>query len=71
MPDFYYEKKVPIGSGKYMGILMVDSCIMLCANWTYAQDTGGHMRLREVDPEHHRLRDVVCGDPIATAQGNA
>ena len=74
MPDFYYERKVPIGNDKYMGILMVDSCIMLCANWTYAQDTGGHMRrLREaqIDPEHKRLRDVVCNDPVATAQGNA
>jgi hypothetical protein len=55
-----------------MGILMVDSCLMLCANWSYAGDTGGHMRLLQgMTLEQHRLRDVVCNDPAVTAQGNA
>jgi len=67
-PSFYYSKKIPIGNEKYMGILMVDSCIMLCSNWSYAGDTGGHMRL--LSPQQHKLRDVVCNDPRVTKQGN-
>lgn len=70
MPYFYYEKLIPIGDDKYMGVLMVDSCLMLCANWSYAGDTGGHMRLRQHNPENHRLRDVKCGDPQVTVEGN-
>ena len=70
MPDFYYEKRIPIGDDKYMGVLMIDSCLMLCANWSYAGNTGGHMRLLDMNPEHHRLRDVKCGDPRVTRAGN-
>lgn len=69
MPNLYYEKKIPIGNNKYMGILMVDSCLMLCSNWSYAGDTGGHM-LRSLSPEMHRLRDVTCNDPDVTKMGN-
>lgn len=69
MPSFFYEKKIHIGGGKYMGMLMVDSCLMLCANWSFAGDTGGHMR--RLSREQHRLRDVVCSDPAVTLQGNA
>lgn len=65
MPSLYYEKKIPIGNNKYMGLLMVDSCLMLCSNWSYAGDTGGHM-LRSLSPEMHRLRDVTCNDPVVT-----
>jgi hypothetical protein len=68
MPALYYERKIPLGNDKYMGLLMVDSCLMLCADWSYAGDTGGHMRL--LSPEHKRLRDVVCNDPKVTKQGN-
>ena len=60
-PSLYYSKKIPIGNDKYMGVLMLDSCIMLCSNWSYSGDTGGHMRL--LSPSQHRLRDVVCNDP--------
>lgn len=68
MPEFFYEKLIPIGDDKYFGVLMVDSCLMLCANWSYAGDTGGHMRrLMETHHELHRLRDVKCGDPAVTA----
>lgn len=67
MPELYYEKKIEIAKDKYMGVLMVDSCLMLCANWTYAGDTGGHMRRLT---RAHRLRDVVCNDPVVTQKGN-
>ncbi len=52
-----------------MGILMVDSCLMLCADWSFAGSSGGHMLL--MNPQHKRLRDVVCNDPVVTASGNA
>lgn len=51
-----------------MGILMVDSCLMLCSNWSYAGDTGGHMLL--MNDQHKKLRDVTCNDPLVTKQGN-
>ena len=46
MPSFYYTKEIEVGAnGEKMGLLMVDSCLMLCANYSYAGDTGGHMLL--------------------------
>ena len=62
--DFYYTKEIEVGkNGEKMGFLMVDSCLMLCANYSYAGDSGGHMLLHA---EHKRLRDVVCDDPVVT-----
>jgi hypothetical protein len=42
---------------------------MLCADWSFAGSSGGHMLL--MNPQHKRLRDVVCNDPVVTASGNA
>jgi len=68
MPDFYYTKEIEVGkNGEKMGFLMLDSCLMLCANYSYAGDSGGHMLLHA---EHKKLRDVVCDDPVTTAKGN-
>lgn len=68
MPSFYYTKEIEVGkNGEKMGFLMLDSCLMLCANYSYAGDSGGHMLLHA---EHKRLRDVVCDDPVTTAKGN-
>ena len=69
MPNFYYTKEFEVGkNGEKMGVLFVDSCLMLCANYSYAGDSGGHMRL--LHAEHKKLRDVVCDDPVTTAKGN-
>jgi DNA repair exonuclease SbcCD nuclease subunit len=36
MPNFYYTKEVEIGSdGEKMGLLIIDSCLLLCSNYTY------------------------------------
>mmetsp|Transcript_20835 Transcript_20835/g.14945 ORF Transcript_20835/g.14945 Transcript_20835/m.14945 type:complete len:94 (+) Transcript_20835:313-594(+) len=59
MPNFYYKEEFPIGDGKKLGVLMVDSCLMLCANWTYADDSDYTAMLSE---EHKMLRDVVCNN---------
>ena len=72
MPSFYYTKEVEVGkNGEKLGFLMVDSCLMICANYSYAGDSGGHMFLGAAEAEHKKLRDVVCDDPVVTAQGNA
>ena len=68
MPSFYYEKEVVVGkNGEKMGFLMLDSCLMLCANFSYAGDSGGHMLLHE---EHIKLRDVVCDNSTVLEMGN-
>lgn len=61
-------RKISIRNEKYMGILIVDSCLMLCCNWSYASDCGSYMRL--LSPQQHQLLDVVCNDPRLTKQGN-
>ena len=67
MPNFYYTKEITVGkNGEKMGFLMVDSCLMLCANYSYAGSSGGHMLLHA---EHKRLRDVVCNGPRGYSEG--
>ena len=69
MPSFYYEKEIVVGkNGEKMGVLMLDSCLMLCSNFSYAGDSGGHMLLHE---EHIKLRDVVCNNSTVQELGNA
>lgn len=59
MPSLFYEKQVEVGAGgEKMGLLFVDSSLMLCASYSYAGDSGGHMLL--MHEEHIRLRDVQC-----------
>jgi len=37
MPSFYYTKEVEVGAnGEKLGLLMVDSCLMLCADYQYS-----------------------------------
>jgi len=67
MPELYYKKEWPVGNGKKFGVLMIDSCLMVCADWSYAGDTGGHILLND---EHKKLRDVVCTNETVTQMGN-
>ena len=61
MPSLFHAKEVEIGeNGEKMGILFVDSSLMLCSNYSFAGDSGGHMLL--LHEEHIRLRDVQCGE---------
>ena len=42
MPELYYSKEIEVGrNGEKMGFLMVDSCLMLCSNYSYAEDSDG------------------------------
>lgn len=36
MPSLYYKKEFEIGDGKRMGTMFIDSCLMLCSNYSYA-----------------------------------
>ena len=59
MPSLFYSKEVSVGAdGEKMGFMFVDSSLMLCASYSYAGDSGGHMLL--MHDEHIKLRDVHC-----------
>jgi len=69
MPSLFYEKQVEIGeNGEKLGLLFVDSSLMLCATYSYAGDSGGHMLL--MHEEHIRLRDVHCNTDEQQFWGN-
>lgn len=81
MPDLYYSKLFDIGNGKKFGTLFVDSCLGLCANYSYAHGTGGMLLTsddgrpllgRPLSPEAQRLKFGVlnCSDPFMMQKGN-
>jgi len=43
MPDLYYSREFDIGHGKKLGALFVDTCLALCANYSYAGGSGGQL----------------------------
>lgn len=63
MPSLYYKEEFEIGNGKRLGVLFVDSSLMLCSNFTYSNS-------QLTADDHHRLKDMVCGDPFITEWGN-
>jgi len=38
MPYLYYKQEYEVGNGKKFGVLNVDSCLMLCSTFSYAND---------------------------------
>ena len=61
LPSFYYTKMVPSGkNGELLGLLFVDSVLMLCSNYT-AQN---FLINPPTDPEIINLRATVCTDPM-------
>jgi len=38
MPSLYYKEEFEIGNGKRMGVLFIDSCLMLCSNRTQGKE---------------------------------
>ena len=63
MPSLYYKEEFEIGNGKKLGMLFVDSSLMLCSNFTYA-------KFELTADDHKRLADMVCDKPIYTEWGN-
>lgn len=58
MPDLYYSRLFDIGNGKQMGALFVDTCLALCANYSYSGNTGGKLLAsEEVSHEHFEYSD--------------
>ena len=38
MPYYYYTREIEIGeNGEKIGLLMIDSCLLLCSNYTYGR----------------------------------
>ena len=69
MPSLFYTKEVEFGqNGEKLGIMFVDSSLMLCADYSFAGDSGGHMLL--MHEEHIKLRDVQCGHEASKEWGN-
>lgn len=69
MPDLYYSRTFDIGNGKKYGALFIDTCLAICANFSYAGNSGGQLLL---SPEMHRLKFGVlnCSDPFTIEKGN-
>lgn len=66
MPSLYYKTEHDIGNGKKLGILHVDSNIMLCSTYSYEDDK------QTFGENFHRLMDVNCEWPELAAEfGNA
>jgi hypothetical protein len=38
MPYFYYTKEIKVGKkGEKLGLLMIDSCLLICSNYSYGK----------------------------------
>lgn len=85
MPDLYYTREVEVNDkGEKIGILMVDSCLLLCSNYSYGPINSpgpGHGAAYEhitkdellTQARHQEiaeLRDITCGDPWYREEGN-
>ena len=58
MPYYYYTEEFEIGpNGEKMGLIMFDSCLALCSNFTYGAIHGPH---RDLDLETKKLMDYTC-----------
>jgi hypothetical protein len=67
LPSFYYSKFIPAGSnGEMMGLLFVDSVLMLCSDYTSQQLLKTPLK----DPELIKLRQTTCADPTWVTWGN-
>lgn len=66
MPSLYYKKLFDIGGKKKLGVLFVDTCLAICANYTYgdvSEDAPHEIH------EMKRLSDVKCGDQFSYEHG--
>lgn len=65
MPNWYYEKFFTISDeGHKLGVMMVDSCFLLCSNFSYGHENT------YLDDELKELRDFTCEDPFYRDEGN-
>jgi hypothetical protein len=68
MENLFYTKEFVVGEkGEKLAILFVDSNLMICSDYSYAGDSGGHMLLSQ---DHIRLRDIQCENDEARKWGN-
>ena len=69
MPSLYYKKEISIGeNGEKLGVLMLDSCLMLCSNWTYSDLADEH--LRTMNYENRGFKERFCSDSAFVNKGN-
>ena len=67
LPSFYYTKFVQAGeNGEVMGMLFVDSVLMLCSNYTAMQIEKTPLK----NPDLIRLRATTCANSLWVNWGN-
>ena len=63
MPYFYYTKEIEVGkNGEKLGLLMVDSCLLICSNYSYGKtERNGKARpFHSHDLNMQNLKDITC-----------
>ena len=72
-PNYYYTKEIEIGeNGEKMGLMIVDSCLLLCSNFTYGPVNSYYDYTRSdfYQEDVNNLRDITCQDPWFQEEGN-
>jgi hypothetical protein len=59
MNSLYYKREIDIGNGKKLGMLHIDTCLMLCSSYNYEDDSNFTMN-SDNDEHIKRLLDVSC-----------
>jgi hypothetical protein len=57
MPYLYYDKQFDLGNNKTFGVLFIDSCLLLCANYSYKDSKDQVKKYHLENPEMLKLRD--------------
>ena len=72
MPYYYYKQEIEIGDdGEKLGLLMVDSCLLLCSNYTYGPvNYFTQNKIEKSDHDLLSLRDATCDNPWYVEEGN-
>jgi hypothetical protein len=62
MPSLFYKEEYDIGDGKKMGVLYIDSCFLLCSNYSYSDDVTSAFDNIKLGRELIELKDKACDD---------
>lgn len=63
MPSLFYDKLFDIGNGKKFGVLFIDSCFLLCSNYSYNEDQDtSPLYTKYIDRDLIKLRDDACSE---------
>ncbi|TNV77722.1 hypothetical protein FGO68_gene13173 [Halteria grandinella] len=74
MPGLYYEKRFEIAGGKRVGVLFIDSCLAICANYSFdnnsnTQHDSANNFMEDEDHRHFGFGKLNCGDSWIQQEG--